>query len=101
MLKESITIKEAVDFLNDALNTDSKAVTELFFDRKKCNVYMANHETIQCGMIKDEYCVGVLGLLNGMFGIDENGYGAIMMVIEEGEITKFKKVKEGIDYDIK
>ena len=34
MLKESVTIKEVVDFLNDALNTDSKAITELFFDRK-------------------------------------------------------------------
>ena len=47
-------------------------------------------------MIKCEYYVGVLGLLNGMFDIDENGYGAIMMVIEEGKIIKFKKVKEGI-----
>ena len=34
MLKESVTIKEVIDFLNDALHTDSKAITELFFDRK-------------------------------------------------------------------
>ena len=100
-VKKAITLTETIDILNSALLADQKAVTELFFDRKKCNVYMANHETIQCGMIKGEYYVGVLGLLNGMFGIDENGYGAIMMVIEEGKITKFKKVKEGIDYDIK
>ena len=96
MLKESITIKEVIDFLNDALHTDSKAVTELFFDRKKCNAGMANHKTIQCGMIRGESYVGVLGLLNGMFGIDENGYGTIMMMIEECKITRFKKVKEGI-----
>ena len=51
-------------------------------------------------MIKGESCVGVLGLLNEMFGIGENGYG-VMMMIEEGKVTRFKKVKEGIDYGVK
>lgn len=67
-----------------------------FFDRKECNEKLAEHETIQIHLSNGVYRVGVLGLINGMFGIDENGYGAIMMILEDGVITKFKKLKEGI-----
>ena len=94
--KDSITIKEVIDVLNDALSKDRYAVEKLFFDRKECNEKLAEHETIQIGFSNGVYRVGALGLINGMFGIDENGYGAIMMILEDGVITKFKKLKEGI-----
>lgn len=96
VIKESVTIDEVIELLNDALKADNNTITRLFLYRVECNERLANHETIQVGLSDSSYKIGLLGLLNGMFGIDENGYGAIMMIIEEGKITKFKKVKEGI-----
>lgn len=98
--KDSITVEEVIDVLNDALSRDRYAVEKLFFDRKECNDALASHKTIQVGLFKGMNKVGALGLINGMFGIDKNGYGAIMMEMNEGIIIKFKKVKEGIDYGI-
>jgi hypothetical protein len=54
---------------------------------------MADHPTIQVRQYPgDEYSsVGILGILNGLFGIREDGMGAICMEIEDdGKIISFK-----------
>jgi hypothetical protein len=48
----------------------------------------------------DGYTIGFLGLINGMFGADEDGYGPIAVVIGEddkivGFTTEINKPKEG------
>lgn len=51
-----------------------------------CNESLANHDTIQ---VRDEgngkYSIGILGILNGLFGKDSKGVGYIKAEIEDGE----------------
>jgi len=77
-LKNSITLDDALVVLNSAVIADSKAMHSLIEHRVDCNEILANHPTIQVGRCQPErYHVGLLGILNGLFGIDETGWGAI------------------------
>lgn len=90
MIQERCTVEHAVDILNQALKLDPKAMTKLVQNRVHCNSDLAKHETIQVGNYHEPgvYTVGLLGILNGLFGIDEDGYGAIYANIsdEDGDI---------------
>lgn len=91
MLKQSITPEDVVVLLNEAILSDSKAVGMLIAARVPCNDRLADHSTIQVGLIDGKYRVGLLGMLNGMFGIDEDGYGPITAVFNgAGELVEFK-----------
>jgi hypothetical protein len=103
MIRQSITPQDAVDLLNEALQLDGDAMTKLVGQRVECNRALADHPTIQSGhpdifIGEDDpceiHCVGLLGIINGLFGIDENGYGAIAAHIDEGKIIKFTLFKE-------
>lgn len=41
--------------------------------------------------------VGWLGILNGMFGVDDAGYGVIGADYEDGEIVNFKRVEREVE----
>jgi hypothetical protein len=108
MVKTQVTLQETVEFLNSLLEIDRHVVTALFSMRIGCNKAMADHETVQCGTFdlltdKEEYCqVGMIGILNGLFGADQNGWGHICANYDEGIIKEFKllpdkDVKEIID----
>lgn len=80
MLKQSVTQKDMVDLLNSLMVLDADAVTALLGARVRCNTDMANHPTVQvigpphpCLEPGMEYAVGFLGILNGAFGIVEDG----------------------------
>ena len=91
MVKEKITIQEMVDFLNEILKIDAIAITALFSLRIACNENLAKHETVQVGRLSENYCqVGMIGILNGLFGIDEHGWGHIAADCDNGMITEFK-----------
>lgn len=77
MLKENVTIDEVISLLNDALEKDSEAIHNLATTRISCNDVLADHPTIQVGKFDGEYKVGMIGILNGIFGTTEDGYGAI------------------------
>lgn len=77
MLKESVTIDDAIELLNDALNKDPMAMWALATTRVTCNEVLADHPTIQVGKYSDDYKVGLIGILNGIFGAADDGYGAI------------------------
>ena len=66
------TVDDLIAFLNQALETDPAAISTLFRRRVACNLAMADHPTIQ---VHSDFTVGPLGLLNGLFGIREDGYG--------------------------
>lgn len=95
-------ICEAVDFLNEALATDPKAINDLF--RVSVSGYrFIPHPTVQVGALVDEFRkyhdpiadpdvsdrLRFLGLLNGMFGIDQNGYGHIYAEYDKYQIVGF------------
>jgi len=82
MIKESITVDDVLEVLNRMNEADPEAVKQLFiFGRVPCNEALANDPTIQVKEFKgtqgEKWSVGVTGLLNGLFGIDEDGWGPI------------------------
>ncbi len=90
-MKKTITSKEMVDFLNDLLTYDKRAVENLFNIRVFCNEKLSEHETVQCGCReKNVYTVGFIGILNGMFGIDDDSWGCISMDIKQGKLKRFR-----------
>lgn len=81
-IRESITMKEAIDFLNSLVAKDADAVTTLIEQRVPCNQAMADHPTVQCLLTDNGGKVGLLGILNGLFGSNDQGWGAIAAVME-------------------
>lgn len=84
--KDSVTPAEAVDLLNDLMRRDPAAMRELFRWRVTCNTELALHPGVQVDatdVLSDEpiqYSVGLLGILNTLFGLDEGKRGLIREV---------------------
>lgn len=98
MLRTQITIDETIDFLNELIALDSIAVQSLARKAVKCNDSLAEHPTIQVATHEGAYYLGLLGVLNGMFGVDDDGWGSIVFVYEEGHLVKAdraEKYREG------
>jgi hypothetical protein len=81
-IRTSITLDEVIDFLNNAVELDPDAIDTLVETRVVCNSRLATHPTIQ--VTSDEnndgtpiYSVGFLGILNGLFGVDDVNHGTI------------------------
>jgi len=99
MLKESVTVEDAIALLNEAVLLDRAAMSELFLRKRvACSDAFADHPTIQVGSEKGQGNVGVLGIINGLFGVDEHRYGAIAMIVDfdDGQgpnsISKFGQI---------
>ena len=91
---ESITVNEVVEFLNHLLTIDRKTITSLIKHKIECNKNLFKHPSVQVLKTKDKYLVSMLGILNGMFGVDNNGYGQITACFENDIIIKFVKTSE-------
>ena len=92
MLKQHITPQDACDLLNELLKLDYNCANGLISYRQQCNQAVASHPTIQVHQYKDDNFtkVGIVGVLNGMFGIRDDGMGAICFEIDNGNILGFK-----------
>lgn len=56
-----------IDVLNEFFQTDPKACQELIDHRVKCNAALADHDTIVVAVPKkDQFEVGLVGVLNGI-----------------------------------
>lgn len=92
-MRDSVTISDVLDLLNSAVKCDAEAMHNLVEHRVPCNVPLAEHETIQVvreqnwqqNSKKNPYSVGLLGLVNGLFGTNTRGWGPIAAVYEDGE----------------
>lgn len=84
--KNSVTPAEVVDLLNDLMRRDFAAVRALFELRVSCNAELASHPTVQVkfedagGEAPIQFNVGLLGILNGLFGVDDQKRGVIRSV---------------------
>lgn len=95
MIKNAITVDGIIAILNEAIFLDQKAMENLFKNSKViCNEKLANHPTIQIGKKDDNFTLSTLGIINGMFGIDKNGSGAICAMYDDetGKLIEFKKL---------
>lgn len=91
MIKKSITIQETVDFLNELLKIDSKAIESLFNIRIFCNNDMMEHPTVQVSKVNEELGqLGIIGILNGLFKTDRYGWGHIAVSYNKNKIEEFK-----------
>ena len=82
MIKETVSIEEALEVLNRAVLLDRAAVEDLLNLRVTCNEALASDSEIQIGRYWGESpTLSFLGLLNGIFGEDEN-WGAICAVFD-------------------
>jgi len=102
-IQKKVKIADALEVLNRAVEADREAMAALRGAKVPCNEKLAKDPTIQCGMERvpgsvhdvweeddpvevggrDVYNVGFLGILNGIFGVDDRtGYGPIAAVFE-------------------
>ena len=101
-IQESVSIDGVLEVLNRALLKDRVAISKLFVGsscKVSCNKDLADDDTIQVGSAKrwnrDVSTVGALGIINGLFGVDDaTGYGAIGASVdtESSTITVFHRV---------
>jgi hypothetical protein len=93
MLKKFITSTDVCDLLNELLKLDYECISDLTSHRVKCNDAIANHPTVQVHQYIDDKFpkVGLIGILNGLFGIREDGMGSICCDMDNaGRIIGFK-----------
>ena len=70
----------AVEVLNRAVASDLDAIANLLKVRVYCNEALANDPTIQVLVQEDQRTLGTLGLINGLFGIREDGWGHLCAI---------------------
>lgn len=91
MYKLSITVDEAIALLNEAVALDRPAMAALLANRVPCNEALADHPSIQVQAQHGGYHVGLLGIINGLFGVDDEGKGLICYVFADGHLQGFAK----------
>ncbi len=81
-----------VALMNELLEMDPVAVSALCHVRVPCNETLAAHPKVQVALLRDpaeaagdadEYSFGLLGLLNGLGGVDYMGRGAIAAYFDD------------------
>jgi hypothetical protein len=92
MIKASVTVDDVLVLLNVTHAADPKAMDALVKARVSCNEELANHPTVQVGLRNGSYSIGILGILNGLFGIDGKGYGAIAANYDSDKLVGFVKL---------
>jgi hypothetical protein len=91
MIKQSITPQDVVDLLNEFITLDKKSAIGLLSHEEQCNDIIAAHPTIQVKYYyDDDVRVTIIGFLNGLFGVREDGMGAICAEIYNNETIKFR-----------
>jgi hypothetical protein len=66
-----------IQLMNSALILDREAIDALVKRRVVCNADLAQHPTIQVRTGSAAPTLGLVGLLNGIVGVDEQGNGYI------------------------
>ena len=70
-------IDTAIEVLNRVHTADPTVLPALINHRVPCNEAICEDVTVQVGKHDGEWQVGLLGILNGIFGIQETGIGYI------------------------
>ena len=79
--ERSDAVAQAIKVLNEAVALEPEAITRLMFHRVRIGKELADHPTIQCRSSgPDIYEVSALGLINGLFGVDEDDWGFIRIL---------------------
>ena len=90
MVRPLLDAREAVRRLNAILECDTDALSRLIETRVPCNGRLADHPTVQVRDVGDGYRVGLLGILNGLFGDD----AVIVAHMTDGRIERFDVMED-------
>ena len=84
---DSMSIDDAIAYLNELIELDRPAMEALFEYRVPCNEALADHSTVQAWR-----GIGIHGVLNGLFGSGDKG---LITLSWEGnrESNSFKVVR--------
>jgi hypothetical protein len=93
-IKESVTIEQVLEVLNRAVKADPEAMTALFATRVPVNVHPADITPIQVQEEMEGHSLSLLGLLNGIFGADEMGWGAIAAVWSDTKDSRLLEFRD-------
>lgn len=77
MIRQEVTIDELIAYLNELWSIDPAAMAALVESRVPCNEELAQHETCQVSGAVGDARVGLLGVINGIFGVDDAGRGPV------------------------
>ncbi len=83
-MSEPVTVEQAIEVLNRIHEADPTVLPTMIAHRVPCNLTLAHDPTVQVGVTNIGFEVGLLGVLNGLFGIrpDSSGYVAAMFNAE-------------------
>lgn len=93
-------VNHAIEVLNEIVALDPTVMTALIKHRVPCAEAFIDHPTVQVGLVDDDhpelgYEVGLLGIINGLFGVDERGWGHIYAHTDAaGNVIKFSRRTE-------
>jgi hypothetical protein len=92
-IKDFTTVDEVIEYLNLLLELDRNAITNIIHSHVSCNRDLAYHPSVQVLEKDGKYIVGFLGILNGLFGTFDNGFGQIICVLDEdtNDVLYFEK----------
>lgn len=94
MIHDPCTLDHAIGVLNEMVAADPVAARSLTDHRVPCNDTLKDHPTIQVLAFEGEPAlVGMLGVLNGIFGADEDGWGAVVAEFsdDETQLIRFRR----------
>ncbi len=103
MKPKAVTVDDAIAILSQIAETDPVAMSHLLACRVECNKALIDHPTVQVRSDNGERgTVSILGIINGLFGVDEDEWGYIAAIIDDdGRCTGFCRAirigKPGID----
>ena len=91
-------IQQVINYLNDLLDHDEEAISMLVDTRIRCNESLADHPTcqVQASISNDKEIleVGLLGVLNGLFGVRPDGRCWIVARYEQSKLLGFELNKD-------
>lgn len=102
MIKQSISKTDVLNLLNELVEIDRDAMLKLLHSRVTFKEQMRDHPTVQMMIGQDGPSVGLLGILNGLFGVDENGNGPFCAVVDkDGQLIGFFRTDYAIERGLK
>ena len=93
-MKKTVTIDDVIQVLNEMVEADGPATAALIANRVPCNKSLADHPSIQVAKQHGGFHVGMLGVLNGLFGTYEDGMGPIAAFFVEEEGQEFYNLQK-------
>jgi hypothetical protein len=100
MTRQEVSIEDAIAYLNELLALDAKAMGAMIGSGMPCNDALRDHPTalvLATGPTGSNARIGILGLLNGLFGVRDDGLGEISAVFESNKPVRFERTPPKVD----